>query len=302
MINELNQVQHSYQQPAGSYEHRPREGEYALATGAAAVHRLMILHNVCSPVGRRVLLKAGLKPGMQVVDFGCGIGAVTRMIGDMIGPSGSVTGVDASAAQLEQARNISGCQGYTNVSFVQADACNTGLPRNSFDLVYCRFLLLHLPDPASCLREMRDVLRPGGLLLVEDGDLASAGSVPPTALDAFADLWTRLGRRRRLNYSLARDLYQMVKAAGFNNPEIEIHQPTLDGTEHRSLLKLSVEEAGPAFVGEGLITSDELERTLADMQTAIENSNVIALAPRMSLVWARKALPQDVSSEYLNDF
>jgi len=63
-----------------------------------------------------------------------------------------------------------------------------------------------------------------------------------------------------------------------------------DTAEHRSLLKLSVEEAGPAFVGEGLITSDELERTLADMQTAIEDSKVIVLAPRMSLVWARKAL------------
>ena len=71
-----------------------------------------------------------------------------------------------------------------------------------FDFVYCRFLLLHLPDPAACLKEMWDVLKPGGVLVVEDGDLASATSVPRTALDSFADLFGRLGPMRGLDYSL----------------------------------------------------------------------------------------------------
>jgi 2-polyprenyl-3-methyl-5-hydroxy-6-metoxy-1,4-benzoquinol methylase len=75
-------------------------GEYALATGAAAVRRLHILHNVYSPVGRRVLLQAGLAAGMKVADFGCGVGVVSRMLAEMTGPSGSVTGVDINGAQL----------------------------------------------------------------------------------------------------------------------------------------------------------------------------------------------------------
>jgi len=268
--------------------HPPRTGEYALASGAAAVERLFVLHSIYSPAGRRLLLQAGLKPGMHVADFGCGVGAVTRMIGEMVGPTGSVTGVDVSAEQTQQASVICKQASLRNVKFHTADACATGLPRHSFDLVYCRFLLLHLPDPAGCLREMHDLLKPGGILVVEDGDLASATSVPPTALNAFADLFSRLGPVRGVNYSLANNLYHMVKDAGFVDPRIEIHQPAGCRDHNGVLLTSSVAEAGPAFVSAGLITRRELDLTLAEMAAAANNPDVLVLSPRMSVVWAQK--------------
>jgi SAM-dependent methyltransferase len=262
---------------------------YALATGAAAVRRLHVLHDIYAPAGRRALLEAGLRPGMNVADFGCGVGVVTRMLAEMVGPSGAVTGVDVNGQQLAEAAAWCRSRGVMNTSFVQADACRTGLPRGSFDLVYCRFLLLHLPDPMACLREMRAVLRPGGIIVVEDGDLASATSVPPTATDAFADLFCRFGPTRGLNYSLAKNLYHMVIGAGFDDVSVEIHQPAIIRGENRSFLKWSVEEAGPTFVDAGIITSERLEHTLAEMQEAIEDPDVLILAPRMSLVSGKKA-------------
>src|SRR4051794_34946917 len=81
----------------------PNRGEYVLASGAAAVQRLFVLHKIYAPAGRRLLLEAGLRPGMHVVDMGCGVGAVTRMLAEMVGPNGSVTGVDASEEQIEHA-------------------------------------------------------------------------------------------------------------------------------------------------------------------------------------------------------
>jgi SAM-dependent methyltransferase len=224
---------------------------------------------------------------MKVADFGCGVGVVTRMLGEMVGPRGSVTGVDVSGQQLREAAAWCKSQGVTNTTFVEADACRTGLPRRSFDLVYCRFLLLHLPDPMACLREMRDVLKPGGIIVAEDGDLASATSVPPTAMDAFSYLFSSFGLTRGLNYSLARNLYHMVRDSGFDDVNIEIHQPaiTQGEGENRLFLKWSVEEAGPTFVDAGVVTSERLRRTLVEMQVAVDNPDVLILAPRMSLVW-----------------
>jgi len=265
-----------------------RIGEYALATGADAVGRLNVLHQIYAPTGRETLLEAGISEGMRVADFGCGPGAVTRMLASLVGASGSVVGIDCHAAQIREARRLSDAEGLTNTTFVAADACATGLPANRFDLVYCRFLLLHLMDPGSCLREMWRVLKPGGVLVVEDGDLASACSVPPTALDAFANLFGRLGPIRGVDYSLANRLWHMVGEAGFTVTNVRVHQPADSAGLSGLLLKWSVEEAGPSFVNAGLITSGELQRTVVAMERAVQDPEVLALAPRMSLVSARK--------------
>jgi ubiquinone/menaquinone biosynthesis C-methylase UbiE len=262
--------------------------EYVLATGRDAVRRLHVLHNIYAPAGRRVLAQAGLSRGMKVADFGCGVGVTTRMLAEMVGPTGSVTGIDADPGQIQQASELCENSGLINTSFAAVSAYSTGLPRNSFSAVYCRFLLLHLSDPAACLREMHDVLMPGGILFLEDGDLKSATSVPPTALDAFADLFGRLGPIKGVDYSVSNKLFHMVKDAGFRDIDMEIHQPALVRGENRILLKASVEEAGPAFVKAGLITADRLRTTLRDMQKATDDPDVVVLAPRMSLVWARK--------------
>lgn len=261
---------------------------YVLATGAAAVRRLHVLHNIYSPVGKRILLQAGLTEGMEVADFGCGVGVVTRMLGQIVGPSGSVTGIDVDGAQLEEAAQWCAQGGLKNTRFVKATAESTGLPRNTFDLVYCRFLLLHLTEPAACLREMRAVLKPGGIIVVEDGDLASATSVARGATDPFANLFGRLGPTRGLNYSLAKDLHLMVESEGFPQANVEVHQPAIINGRDRSFLKWSVEEAGPALIDAGITASHELSETLAEMQSAADDPDVLIFPPRMFSVWARK--------------
>jgi SAM-dependent methyltransferase len=225
---------------------------------------------------------------MIVADFGCGPGAMSRLLASLVGTSGSVTGIDLHAAQIEEASRLSAAEELKNLRFISADACKTGLPESQFDLVYCRFLLLHLTDPASCLSEMWRVLKPGGILVVEDGDLASACSVPPTALDAFGQLFSRLGPTRGVDYSLANRLWHLVADAGFTITNVKVHQPSERAGLTGLLLKWSVQEAGPSFVDAGLVTSEQLQRTLIEMERAANNPEVLALAPRMSLVSARK--------------
>src|SRR5438309_6311795 len=103
---------------------------YVLATGAAAVRRLHVLHHIYSPAGKRILLQAGLAEGMRVADFGCGVGVVTQTLAQIVGPCGSVTGIDLDAAQLEQAAELCAGEGLKNTRFVKASGESTGLPRN----------------------------------------------------------------------------------------------------------------------------------------------------------------------------
>ena len=79
--------------------------DYVLATGARAVGRLLMLDDIYAPAGKRGLLKAGLKAGMHVADFGCGVGAMTRNLAEMVGPNGRATGIDIHGPQLVEAAN-----------------------------------------------------------------------------------------------------------------------------------------------------------------------------------------------------
>ena len=270
-------------------DYNVNSSDYVLATGAKALGRLLMLDDIYAPAGKRGLLKAGLKPGMCVADFGCGVGAMTRNLADMVAPDGDATGIDLHQAQLVEAGKLCvGC-GLSNISFWKADACHTKLPDNTFDLVYCRFLLIHVPDPLACLREMKRVLKPGGIIFAEDGDLLSGGSSPPSALDHFGGLFERLGPKKGVDYRLGRDLYQLVKRAGFEDVETDIYQPAYSRGRERAFLRWSIEEAGEGLIDAGVLTSAELAYTLDEMQTASDNPNILVLMPRMSQVWGRKA-------------
>ena len=76
--------------------------------------------------------------------------------------------------------------------------------------------------------------------------------------------------------------------AGFTITSVKVHQPAERAGASGLLLKWSVEEAGPAFVKAGLVSADQLRRTVAEMESAVRDPGVLALAPRMSLVSARK--------------
>lgn len=215
---------------------------------------------------------------------------VSQLLAELVGPSGEVVGVDFSPAQIAEARALLPAD-MTNVSFVAASATETNLPRESFDLVYCRFLLIHLADPELALKEMYDLLKPNGIIVCEDGDLTSAGSEPPSELQAFSNLFGRLGPKWGVDYTLGRRLFHMILAANFCQPQITLNQPAFAQGENKRLLDLSVAEAGPAFVAAGLITNKELSATLVEMGRLADDETVIAIMPKMSQVWARKPVP-----------
>lgn len=261
---------------------------YTLATGAAAANRLEVLHEIWGPATRETAIAAGLGRGMKVADFGCGVGTVSAMYAEIVGPEGRVTALDLSAGQLGQARERAARAGLANLEFIEANATATGLPSGAFDFVYCRYLLLHLPDPAAGLAEMKRVLRPGGTLFAEDADLSSGYTVPASPIDRFSDLYPRLGEARGLDYRLGRRLFQLVQDAGFVDPAVRLNQPVYLKGRQRRAFEWSLEEAADGLVGAGLCSRPELDSILAAMRVAADDPRILVVVPCMNLVTARK--------------
>jgi ubiquinone/menaquinone biosynthesis C-methylase UbiE len=162
-------------------EQRNPRNQYMLATGEEAANRLLLLHKIFGPATRKLLKTAGLSPEMQVAEIGCGSGLAALWTAKVVGEGGSLTAVDGSREQLQLAEKNAVSAGVKNICWVQADAYHTGLPRESFDLLYSRFLMCHLTDPRRALAEMRALLKPGGILVCEDHDDRGIFTEPGTA-------------------------------------------------------------------------------------------------------------------------
>ena len=113
-----------------------------------------------TPLGQRVLDVLDLKPGEQVLDVGCGCGHSALALGERVGPSGSVLGVDISQPMLALARKRA--TNAPQVSFLEADAQSFGFPPASFDALFSSFGVMFFNDPTAALANLRHALRPGG--------------------------------------------------------------------------------------------------------------------------------------------
>jgi ubiquinone/menaquinone biosynthesis C-methylase UbiE len=113
--------------------------------------------------------------GATIVDIGCGGGTYTRVWSEL--GAATVTGVDFSEPILDTARLDHG--DLPGVSFRAGEAARTGLPDGSADVVFERALIHHVPDLGAAAGEAFRILRPGGVLLIQDrtpDDVAQPGS------------------------------------------------------------------------------------------------------------------------------
>ncbi|MSP14028.1 MAG: class I SAM-dependent methyltransferase [Chloroflexi bacterium] len=138
-----------------------------------------------------------LKPNMVVLDCGCGPGAITADLGNIV-TSGQVIGIDREAAQLENARRYAQQRAVSNVEFRTANIYEIPYPDSSFDAVLAHAVLQHLSEPMVALREMHRVLKPGGIIGVreEDRDADLLYPFPPILQEAHAltmRLWQQVG-------------------------------------------------------------------------------------------------------------
>lgn len=162
-----------------------------------------------------------LEPGMQIVEVGCGTGAITREVAAQISP-GEVVGVDREEAQIVTAALLASEQRITNLRFRRGEATDLELPEASFDGAYCRFLLEHVHEPVKVVSEMARVVKPQGWVCAFEWQNSSHACYPatPTVWEVWRAVY-RLQDEVGGDSSIAPKMYEIFAAAGLGDVQVQ---------------------------------------------------------------------------------
>jgi SAM-dependent methyltransferase len=162
--------------------------DYILGSGEPELLRLSHVSTLYRDITCAWLTEIGLEPGMDVADLGCGLGEVTEPAAGLVGPNGSVTGVDSAEHPLDRARSHAAQAGLRHVLYRQADV-DRWQPEHRLDAVIGRLILMHVADPVGLLARLAGLVRPGGLIAFQDVVLTVRRTEPELPLVATFNDW-----------------------------------------------------------------------------------------------------------------
>jgi ubiquinone/menaquinone biosynthesis C-methylase UbiE len=281
---------------------RPGDSIYVLGHADAEVRRLLLQARLYDDHTEQALRLAGLRPGMRVLDVGCGPGDVSFVAARLVGPTGAVLGVDAAPDIVEFARARAAERGVSNVRFEQTVIADLTLDE-PVDAVIGRLILMHLPDPVAVLRQLAALVRPGGLIAFSEFDTTAASSVPDLPLwraarDGIGAKFTGMG----LDPAFGTTLHTLFRRAGpgrprltlsarLGRPRLTLSAPlgSIDDTDTAAFVAETWRSLFPAaqglgLAGGGLADPDTLMRRL---QEEAAETDALVIMPALITAWAR---------------
>jgi SAM-dependent methyltransferase len=260
---------------------------YPFSDRAAEDERLVAQGLVFDPFTRRLFEAAGLRPGMRVLDLGSGAGNVTRIAAELVGPHGTVVGIERDPAAVELARRRAGP---TNVEYRVGDVQTLDGIEGEFDAVVGRLILMYLTDPVAALRRAAALVRPGGIVCMQEADLQYLPASPVTPLWSqvhgyFLQALEKAGIEPRMGLSL----FTALRAVGLPVPQLLIEAFAAGGPEAPAWAWANVvSSAVPLMERLGVATRADIDPpTLADRLLAETlASDGYVIGPPMTGAWA----------------
>jgi SAM-dependent methyltransferase len=196
--------------------------EYLLGDQPSELERLRLQSRVWEPSGRQLLSKLGEGSGARALDVGCGALGWLRILSEWVGPTGQIVGGDVDQGLLDAARSFLEDEGISTVELVVDDLFDSQLEPASFDLVHGRYLIAPLGRGREQVASHRRLLKPGGVLVLEEWDLGSWHFNPeaPAAerlIELLAEIFGALGGEA------GRGLPELFREIGFEAPELDAH-------------------------------------------------------------------------------
>lgn len=196
--------------------------EYLLADQPSELERLQLQSRVWEPSGRQLLTKLGDGSGLRALDVGCGALGWLRILGEWVGPSGQVVGTDIDERLLDGARSFLETERIANVELAVDDLFDSKLEPESFDLLHARYVIAPLGRGREQVTAHRQLVRPGGTIVLEEWDLGSWHFNPPAPaaerlIGLLAEIFAGLGGEA------GRGLPELLREIGIEEPELDAH-------------------------------------------------------------------------------
>ncbi len=203
-----------------------------------------------------------LGDGSRLIDVGCGTGDATASLAVRVSPSGFAVGVDSSEVMVTEARKRSAASGLP-LEFKVASAHELPFPDDYFDACTAERLFVHLTEPGRVLAEMVRVLKPGGRLVVREGDLDLVG------IDASDKVTTRAVATffadSVRNGWAGRQLFRLFEAANLADVALHPHPMTLTSFDVLNAL-LPFEGTVQVMAQNGKLAPEAASAWIADLR------------------------------------
>lgn len=215
-------------------------------------------------------------PGSKILEAGCGTGAQTVILADN-NPSAHFTSMDLSRNSLKQAASALSARGLSNVSFEQQDIYEMSYPDNSYDHIFCCFVLEHLQDPGLALLKLKRVLRPGGTITVIEGDHGSFFCHPSSEnIGAAVECLVHLQRQKGGDALIGRRLFPLLAAAGFDSLEVspctvyaDSSKPEVVSGFSKKTFVAMVAGIRDEAIKKGYISEERWQQAMVDFEAAV---------------------------------
>ena len=266
---------------------------YTMGRSAGETERLIEQAQLYERVTLRMLRNAGVEPGMKVLEIGSGAGDVAMAAAQLVGPEGTVVGIDINPEILETARARAQQAGHRNIEFIAGDARELELPRD-FDAVVGRLVLMYLADPGPALKRFVTHLRPGGIVAFQEVELTLYLAVrnPDTPLvNQLIEWGLEVFRRSGANVGMGLELQRVFAEAGLPAPVAHLEAPAGAGPDWVGFefLQHGFTSLLPLIESVGIATAAEVDvATLGErLQREAESSGRLVVLPPHVTAYAR---------------
>jgi SAM-dependent methyltransferase len=206
-----------------------------------------------------------------------------------VGLTGRVLGIDLDEVQLRAARGFVEERQLANVNVEPRDAYHTGLPRDSFDLVHVRFVFAPVGRDGELLRETLSLVKPGGVIAIEEPDGSSWNCFPSAAaFNGLRDIVLRVFRARGGDFNAGQRIYGMLREAGVADLQVRAAVLALEpGHPYRRLPILFATAMHQSILDHG-VKKTELDEAIAHCEEAVADSGRIVVTFTTMQTWGRK--------------